>query len=774
MKSLKSRHIAVLLFFVASIVYLMVLSVTSPYMGVELRYESGDYFIEERKSNGWADSHGVPLGSELVRVNGQDPDTHMSVNAFHELERVSSFTVQEGHDTFIYQDIRGLSLQHWLLYIVVPGLFFLGILAIAALLYKKVPSRYSSEQLIIFFLTIALGYMSNTGAIRNDLYGTFLNTSMFLVAPVLLTHYLYKYFAELNVYWFSKRMYQLFYGIAVGMSLLELYFLLKPGYPGWFRAVPALTLLGLISALFLIIIRGYKQHKYSSSGPIFKYVNVGMGIAFIPYVLFYLLPSLIFGFYIMPLEVVACFLIALPVTFLYLVTREQLIDITFVMGRIRYNTLISAIPSVVMTAITAMVLNTGLTVLTLFQIYLAVHLLLIIFLSLKETLDFRLQRYLFAAKYSYQESMHRLSQDMKQQSNAVDLMKTMRNEVKNVLDVREIYIYSKHNQRNIYCVYDRIPTQILDHFTHDLEMSKPEIGSVIETTEGFGVVVGYSLSKVTMMWCSGKKDFTTLNRDEKLYLQTIAHNANIAIENMNLIEDLLKELQTLKNDHTQRYPAWLSRLLFSIAENQRKQLSIDLHDTVLQEQLYLYRRMDDMLENRSDLPDSLHEELIRFRESLLDGIHLIRETCNELRPAFIEELGLVQSLKNLIQQYQLRSNFTVYFHHHEFDVQLDQEHVLATYRIVQELLSNAMKHSKANTVTLLLSNDNQMTRLYYADNGIGMDYSESRDLFSHIGLSGIEQRVNGLHGSIDIRTAHQKGFTAEIIFPHVIYREVSP
>ncbi|ASF40090.1 sensor histidine kinase [Halobacillus halophilus] len=231
-------------------------------------------------------------------------------------------------------------------------------------------------------------------------------------------------------------------------------------------------------------------------------------------------------------------------------------------------------------------------------------------------------------------------------------------------------------------------------------------------------------------------------------------------------------MQTLKSDNTQKYPTWLSRLLFTIAENQRKQLSIDLHDTVLQEQLYLYRKMDDLIAHRHALEPTLQAELNMYKESLLDSIHLIRETCNELRPAFIEELGLVQSLKNLIHQYQLRSNFTVYFRSDEFKADLDQERILAIFRVVQELLTNAMKHSEAKIVKLSLSNDEEQVHLFYSDNGLGMDYSFKRDLFSHIGLSGIEQRVNGLNGNLEIDTAPGAGFRMTITFPYAAKKEV--
>lgn len=772
MLNIKWSQWVILSFFILSACYMIIFSVIQPYMGIDVKESRGEWVITDIQKGSWGERNNVPSSAVIETVDGKNPGEHRSVAMFNELEGADSFLIEYSGREIFYENIEHSSPLHWLLYIVLPVIFFIAVLGITYLVHKRVPKRYSADQLILFFLAIATGYLSNSGAVRDDLYSLFLNTSLFLTAPVMLIHFLYNYFQELDIYWFSKRIYYWLYTLVLVVSSLECFFLFTQEYPAYFAPVPYLLLLFLYVISFFIIYHGLYLHRGSSVGPIFMYMTVGMTIAFFPYIWLYLIPSLAFGVKVISLEIGAMFLVALPITFMYLVSREQLIDIDFVIDRVRYYIILSVIPSIALTFIIGWVVVGDLSLISYIQIYLVLHASLVLFLSLKEVLDFRLQRFLFSARYSYQESMHRMAQDMKDQSNAVDLMKVMRDEVRSVLNVRDIYIYSKHNKQNMYCVYDQIPTEIIDYFEEHLNNHQYDVGSIIETEKGFGVIVGYSLEKLTMIWCRGKKDYTTLNRDEKTYLQTISHNANIAIQNMNTIEDLLKELRQLRSDQTQKYPTWLSRLLFTIAENQRKQLSIDLHDTVLQEQLYLYRKMDDLISYRNDLTESFRAELLMYKESLLDSIHLIRETCNELRPAFIEEMGLVQSLKNLIQQYQLRSNFTVYFSNDRFDAELDQERILAIFRVVQELLTNAMKHSEAKIVKLSLSNDGDQVMLLYSDNGKGMDYSVQRDLFSHIGLSGIEQRVNGLNGHLEIETEPGAGFKTIITFPITSKREV--
>ncbi|MFC7061598.1 sensor histidine kinase [Halobacillus seohaensis] len=768
---MNKKELLILLFILISASYITFISVTQPFLGIEVKQTNGEWVVSSINGDSWADEHEIPLGATVASINSKSPNEHYTVHMFNNLENANSFTLVDDKNVRLYENIDKSSATHWTLFIITPIIFLAAVLWISHLVFQKVEKRFSANLLMLFFLAIGLGYVSNSGAVRDDLYSVFLNTFLFLLSPVILIHYLYNYFAELDIYWFSKTWFKKLYIIVVSVTIVESLFLVTTQYPSFFYQVPSFLLLALYIISFFIIYRGLYLYRNHSHGTMFKYMSVGMTVAFVPYILLYLLPALTIGVKLIPLEFAAVFLIALPITFMYLVTREQLIDIDFYMGRLRYYALLSTVPSLLITIALAVFIDNSLSFIHYVEVFLIINILLIIFLSLKEFLDFKLQKYLFAARYSYQESMHRMSKNMKDQTNAVDLMKVLRNEISNVLNVRDIYIYSKHNKKDVYCVYDPIPEDILGHFGEYFTDHGYDIGAIIETEKGFGVIVGFSLEKITMLWCKGKKDFTRLNRDEKTYLQTISHNANIAIENMNLIEDLLKELRTLRSDQTQQYPAWLSRLLFSIAENQRKQLSIDLHDTVLQEQLYLYRRMDDLIGKRKDLPKTLSTELGMFKESILDSIHLIRETCNELRPAFIEELGLVNALEDLIEQYQLRSNFTVYFSHKEFDAALDQERILAIFRIVQEFLSNAMKHSEAKTVKLNLSNDHKQVSLLYSDDGQGMDYSFQRDLFSHIGLSGIEQRVHGLNGSLNIKTEIDAGFKSTITFPYNMSKE---
>jgi two-component system sensor histidine kinase ComP len=166
-------------------------------------------------------------------------------------------------------------------------------------------------------------------------------------------------------------------------------------------------------------------------------------------------------------------------------------------------------------------------------------------------------------------------------------------------------------------------------------------------------------------------------------------------------------------------------------------------------------------------------DLNHVKEGLLDIIEQIRETCNELRPPFLKEIGIVEALKVLLRQVRLRSDYVVNLDISDFDAILDLDHVLALYRIVQELLRNASRHSNATRVEMKLSNANGNLYFHYRDNGIGMNLERYQPSFKHMGLHGIEERVTSLEGETSFRSTLGNGFEVSIWMPAAIQPVIS-
>lgn len=741
-----------------------------PYIGINVEEtEMGQLKVTYVDKHSWAANQDIKIGSRILSINGKkDPGNYSTVQIYGNVEKADSITIQApGSKPISYSNIEEeVSLDQWLFYIIFPSSFMLIMLFLSLFILFHKKKDESGNRLILFFLTVGLAYLSGSGSSRGDLVSTLVSTFTLLMGPALLLHFIDSYFKELESRWYASKVYNLMKITACIIVVFETVCLLNHYYPDWYPQFISMVFLTFTCIALSLIIIGYKRYNQTVYAPILKYMLVGLFMSFTPFILLYLLPNYLFGFQILSGEASALFLVVMPLTFIYLITAKRLLDIDFVMGRIRYYAYSSLIPTVLIVALVGFAIDFPFSIQDLIQLGIGILLVMVVFLYVKEIFNFQIQRNLFSEKKNYHQSLQRFVHEMKKERDAVGLFKRLKRELLDVLDLKEVYIFSQNTISNYYCLYQEVPLSLMNEC---VERSKTVLGDVgnlvkLQDHEGYVLVIGHTVSKVTYLYISEKPNRTQLNLDERGYLQTISYNTNIAHENLLLIEDLFQELQHVKNDRQQNYPAWLSRLLFSLAEHERQQIAIDLHDTVLQEQLYLYRQMDDFVNRKRSMDAEVKNTMFNFKEQLLDNIHLIRETCNQLRPPFLEELGLIPSLQNLINQYQLRSNYTVTFDSRAFQIELNSQYVLGIYRIVQELLTNAMKHSRADKVFIMLYREGSDIRLIYEDNGVGINPNKRIETYSHMGISGIEQRVNGLNGEMSIQSAPKQGFQMYITF----------
>ena len=253
-----------------------------------------------------------------------------------------------------------------------------------------------------------------------------------------------------------------------------------------------------------------------------------------------------------------------------------------------------------------------------------------------------------------------------------------------------------------------------------------------------------------------------LEKNEAEWLDTALQYVRILYDNLHRTEDLMKRLEALVA--TNETPKWMLRLLFKLSEKERAALSSDLHDTVLQDLIIWYRKLES-LRSASAFGKEAQEELVRIENGLLDAIHQIRITCNELRPPFLLKMGLVESLKSLFSYARMFANYEIEFQADYFDVPLSEDQIVGMYRIVQELLNNASKHSRAERVSMELEDAGECVRFRYSDDGVGVERAKLASSFQHMGIAGIEKRVLSLEGDVDVSTAPNEGFHVTLTFP---------
>ncbi len=287
------------------------------------------------------------------------------------------------------------------------------------------------------------------------------------------------------------------------------------------------------------------------------------------------------------------------------------------------------------------------------------------------------------------------------------------------------------------------------------------VGDMVQLGDGYLFLMGSIQENRYILWVEGRD--LQRNQRDRMTLQLFAQHASIYFENMFLVEELTRKINNFQNEN--EIPLWMSKLILQMSETERKRLASDLHDEVIQEVNKYKRTLSQVLSQQDAVSDTARITLQQVEFGLINISDMIRETCNELLPSFLMEKGIVPSVGRLVQKIRLRANFNLHFDTFAVEQEMDFEEMLTVYRLVQEMMNNAMKHSRATDVDLMLRQDQGKMIIYYSDNGVGMNLDVGVDRTKHLGFHGLQERIKLMNGTVSIRSAMGEGLEMSFQFP---------
>lgn len=217
-------------------------------------------------------------------------------------------------------------------------------------------------------------------------------------------------------------------------------------------------------------------------------------------------------------------------------------------------------------------------------------------------------------------------------------------------------------------------------------------------------------------------------------------------------------------DSIRRYAAALTRG----QEDERRRLARELHDDTVQALIALDQRTQlAQMAARKGSPEAAERltELRQWTLSLLDGV---RRVIRALRPVYLEDLGLPSALEMLAQDVEKASGMKVRLELHGTPTRLSADREIAVYRITQEALSNAARHSRARQVDLAVAFEPGQLKLTVHDDGLGFAAPGSlNDLApsDHYGLLGMQERAELIGARLKIDSAPGAGTTVRLELP---------
>ena len=193
-------------------------------------------------------------------------------------------------------------------------------------------------------------------------------------------------------------------------------------------------------------------------------------------------------------------------------------------------------------------------------------------------------------------------------------------------------------------------------------------------------------------------------------------------------------------------------------ESERRRLSRELHDGIGQLLLSAKFRIG-RLKSESEKDNTILKET---SEILTQAVQDIRDISNDLMPSVLSEFGLIKAVKNLCLQIEKYNNIEIDFNPENIEFKTDKTSTYL-YRIIQEALSNILKHSGATKVRIILAEQKSEYSLEIADNGNGFEFVDMSDVNGN-GLRNISERVKLLKGSCNIKS-DSKGTVIKITIP---------
>ena len=229
----------------------------------------------------------------------------------------------------------------------------------------------------------------------------------------------------------------------------------------------------------------------------------------------------------------------------------------------------------------------------------------------------------------------------------------------------------------------------------------------------------------------------------------------------------ITELKHAQDDleHTRRQLEALSAEVLSVQEKERKHLSRELHDEVgqtlsaLKIAIETARRrctdtkLADLLQQATDMTDTLVTD--------------VREIARRLRPPPLDDLGLVAALRWHLDRIAGSTAMNIRFNADSVLQRLPTDLELGCFRIVQEAVSNTIRHAGTSDVTVTLDRDEHHLRLSVCDDGCGF---EPDSLYAErgrhpLGLLGMRERAAALGGELYVRSSADTGTEIRAVFP---------
>lgn len=719
------------LLFLIVAAYIHTATLQNPYTGLLFREDAGVWTVVSIDPAGQAEEWDVRIGDRLMAVDGKQPDLmklgdraylKRSGTLLFERNGMGRFEVRnDAAATDVYKGMFAVSAE-------------LALIVIGLMAYRNKPESYMVRRfyaLNIFMAATLLFVYSTETALTG------------LVLPVVASWLPYMLFAFFVPFvfrsvpgWIGSAM----AAYRVLAALFAVYVLLVFAWgaiPWWTRSVLHATLIGTLLAIFVIAAAYWRVMDRAEKNRLLTFV-AALAFGLLPYLFLYALPDLLWGEYIALPDMTLAGLIVLPAAILLLWARQKLLDIRFYLPRLAIHSLYAGIATMLIAALVrssaspaTLALCGGFVVLTLLH-----QLSLNRFKRQRERREDRLDRQRLEMSIRFAE--HR---------NSHDLLRMPAELIHSVTDIEGLcFVWYRGDDA---VVYGTGP------YTQIAELPDPRksisgiFAQVMDLMQPDGTVIGF-------LGLGSKTNNTSFTPEElglidKVKLETVRLLTGAALL------DELRGAQSGLPGETSEYH------LLEAQQAERVRMSYYLHDHILQNLIFLTRDLEEL----HDTGQSEKRLTAVWLKCLYDTQHDIRMLCDDLYPHIVDQAGLGTAMRWLTRIVKENGGPPI-----KLDNRLPESlpplYKMTLFRIVRELVNNAVKHAKADKLEIKLWETDEAFCGQVSDDGIGFDpenVSGIRTGPQGFGLVTIGSQVAQFGGGIDIDSGVGHGTIVRIRLP---------
>ncbi len=205
-------------------------------------------------------------------------------------------------------------------------------------------------------------------------------------------------------------------------------------------------------------------------------------------------------------------------------------------------------------------------------------------------------------------------------------------------------------------------------------------------------------------------------------------------------------------------------MLIQAQEAERQRLSRQMHDGPAQALSNFILQTEIAMRLFSIDQNKAKDELSNLKTSATSTFQKVRDFIFELRPMMLDDLGVIPTLKRYVDAFNGRQNVQINLTVTGVERRLETYLEVMLFRSIQELLGNAIKHSQASQVKILIDMGDNVIRAVVDDNGKGFDETIINNR-GNMGLRVIKERIEMLGGSFDLESVANQGTTVSFQVP---------